>query len=148
MMIEKGPSQTASLLESNGAIEAKAVADFLKSLSANAPGNSSAYLILCLRQLIRWSELAIGELEKGELEGRSNTESEGVSEGSHAKAKPTTDHLPEFLTVPEFAAIVRSGKATVYEGVRTGRVRSVRMGRRVLIPRTEVERLIQDERQP
>lgn len=45
------------------------------------------------------------------------------------------DQLPLVLSVEEFASATRIGRGTAYEAVRTGQIRSIRIGRRVLIPR-------------
>jgi excisionase family DNA binding protein len=44
--------------------------------------------------------------------------------------------LPERLTVREFVRVTGVGKATVYDGVQKGTMPAIRIGRRVLIPRT------------
>ena len=49
----------------------------------------------------------------------------------------------DLLTIPEFAAIVRLTIAGIRRWVLLQRVTTVRIGRRVLIPRSEAERLIQ-----
>jgi excisionase family DNA binding protein len=42
---------------------------------------------------------------------------------------------PLVLTVEEAARLLRIGRGTAYEAVRTGDIPSVRVGRRVLVPR-------------
>lgn len=56
----------------------------------------------------------------------------------------TLDRMPEFLTVDEYAKLMRRGRSTAFEDIHSGRVRHLRMGRRILIPRAEIERLIQE----
>ena len=56
------------------------------------------------------------------------------------------DELPLVLTVEEFARATRVGRGTAYEAVRTGQVRSIRLGRRVLIPRTVLLELLGEPR--
>jgi len=46
------------------------------------------------------------------------------------------------MTVQEAARMLGVGRATAYEGVRTGVIPSVRIGRRLLVPRRALERLL------
>ena len=48
--------------------------------------------------------------------------------------------LPEFLTVEELREYLRIGRSTAYELVKSGDIKSIRLGRRVLIPRAAVPR--------
>lgn len=48
--------------------------------------------------------------------------------------------LPEFLTVEELREYLRIGRSTAYDLVRSGSIKSLRVGRRVLIPRAAVPR--------
>lgn len=56
----------------------------------------------------------------------------------------TLDQMPEFLTVEEYAKLFRRGRSAAFEDIHSGRVRALRMGRRLLIPRAEIERLINE----
>lgn len=47
------------------------------------------------------------------------------------------------LTVEEAAALIGISRAFAYEAVRRGEIPSIRIGRRVLVPRTALERLLQ-----
>ena len=47
------------------------------------------------------------------------------------------------LTVPETAAALGVSSDLVYDEIRAGRIRSVRIGRRILVPREELDRLLQ-----
>lgn len=49
-------------------------------------------------------------------------------------ATPKSDE-PLVLTPMETSKLLRIGRATVYEQVRLGTIPSIRMGRRILIPR-------------
>jgi len=51
--------------------------------------------------------------------------------------------LPDVLTVQEFAKVMRIGRNSAYEAVRRGDVGSIRIGRRVVIPRVAVLTLLQ-----
>jgi excisionase family DNA binding protein len=48
--------------------------------------------------------------------------------------------LPDVLTVEEAGRVLRVGRNSAYELVRSGRIASKRVGRRMLVPRTAVER--------
>ena len=49
------------------------------------------------------------------------------------------------LSVPVAAAMVGIGRSTLYELVRSGDVRSVRLGKRIVIPITVIEALLRGE---
>jgi excisionase family DNA binding protein len=53
----------------------------------------------------------------------------------------TFDELPDVLTVPEVARVLRISRNRAYEAVRTGAIPSVRLGRRVLVLKSEVRAL-------
>nr|CUV20553.1 protein of unknown function [Ralstonia solanacearum] len=46
------------------------------------------------------------------------------------------------LTVDEAAACLGISRPTAYEGVRTGQIPSVRIGRRILVPRAALEQML------
>ena len=46
--------------------------------------------------------------------------------------------LPAILTVPELSAVLRIGRASAYELVRCGRIRSLKIGRQLRVPRQAV----------
>ncbi len=48
----------------------------------------------------------------------------------------------EVLTVSEVAQIMRVSRALAYEGVRTGLIPSIRIGRRILIPSSGLRALL------
>ena len=48
------------------------------------------------------------------------------------------DDLPLTLSVRELMPILSVGRNTAYELIRSGQIRSVRIGRRILIPKAEV----------
>ncbi|HHT27050.1 MAG TPA: helix-turn-helix domain-containing protein [Firmicutes bacterium] len=56
----------------------------------------------------------------------------------------TLDNMPEFLTVEEYRKLFRRGRSSAFEDIHSGRVRALRLGRRLLIPRSEVHRLVQE----
>jgi excisionase family DNA binding protein len=53
----------------------------------------------------------------------------------------TSNELPDVLTVPEVAKVLRISRNRAYEAVRTGAIPSVRLGRRVLVLKSEVRAL-------
>jgi len=55
------------------------------------------------------------------------------------------DELPDILTVPEVAKVLRLGRNTVYECVRTGALPSIKIGRRLLIPKAALLRLLESQ---
>jgi excisionase family DNA binding protein len=61
------------------------------------------------------------------------------------RATPLSE-LPEFLTVAEVAAYLRIGKGLIYEMVRSGELRSVRMGRLVRVPREALSEMAGERR--
>ncbi len=50
--------------------------------------------------------------------------------------------LPDVLTVPEACSVLRLGRNAMYEVIRTGEIPSLRIGRRILIPKRVLERFI------
>ncbi len=56
-------------------------------------------------------------------------------------APPPADRLA--LTVDETAARLGISRPTAYEGVRTGTIPSVKIGRRILVPIAALERMLQ-----
>ena len=59
---------------------------------------------------------------------------------SGASNKPVTslDDLPLFLTVEQTAAVLGIGRNTTYDMVRSGRIKSVRLGRQIRIPKSSL----------
>ena len=55
-----------------------------------------------------------------------------------------TDRLPVVLTVTECAKYLRIARGHAYTMVNEGRIPSIRMGRRILIPRAALERMPKD----
>ena len=49
------------------------------------------------------------------------------------------------VSVREVAGILGIGLATAYEGVRTGDIPSIRIGRRLVVPRSGLERLLEGQ---
>jgi excisionase family DNA binding protein len=52
------------------------------------------------------------------------------------------DQLPDVLTVPEVARLLRLGRNTAYEAVRCGELPSVRIRGRILVPKAALVRFL------
>lgn len=77
------------------------------------------------------------------VEQRSDDQIEGVKDQKRAdRPALRLDALPDVLTVVEFARLMRIGRNSAYEAIRRGDVGSVRIGRRVVVPRTAVLALL------
>ena len=46
------------------------------------------------------------------------------------------------LSVDEAAAVLKVSPSTVWKSIKCGDIRSIRLGSRVLVPRSEIERLV------
>lgn len=53
--------------------------------------------------------------------------------------------LPPFLTVKEVAALLRVGRWSVYEAVKSGEIKAIHVGRSVRIPRSAIEGMLGDD---
>jgi len=51
---------------------------------------------------------------------------------------PSFNDLPLVLTPHETAKILRCGKSTIYEQLRCNKIRHLRLGKRILIPRASL----------
>lgn len=49
------------------------------------------------------------------------------------------------LTVTEAAKLLRLGRASAYEAIKTGELPSIRIGKRILVPRKALERLLEGQ---
>ncbi|UQY83667.1 helix-turn-helix domain-containing protein [Ralstonia pseudosolanacearum] len=47
------------------------------------------------------------------------------------------------MTAKETAEVLRVSEATVYEGIKNGTLPSIKLGRRVLVPRAALERMLE-----
>lgn len=54
----------------------------------------------------------------------------------------TLDGAPDVLTPDEVGEVLRLGRNSVYERIRTGAIPSIRLGRKLLVPRVALERLL------
>jgi excisionase family DNA binding protein len=55
------------------------------------------------------------------------------------------DDLPDVLTAVEAAGVLRLGRNTIYECLRAGTIPSVKVGRRLLIPKAALIKLLEEE---
>ncbi len=64
---------------------------------------------------------------------------------SRGDAEMTENRL--VLTVEEAAGLLRISRGLAYEMVRTGRLPSIRLGRRIVVPRPALHKLLQGDGQ-
>lgn len=55
---------------------------------------------------------------------------------------PVTPPLPEVFTPPEIGGVLRCSKRSVYRLIAAGKLKSVRVGRRVLVTRRALEEFL------
>lgn len=60
---------------------------------------------------------------------------------------PTAPIIPP-LTIQDFMRVTRASECTVRRWIKAGRIETFRIGRRVLIPRTEAEKLLTRPTEP
>ncbi|MDO8847876.1 MAG: helix-turn-helix domain-containing protein [Coriobacteriia bacterium] len=58
------------------------------------------------------------------------------------EAIPLLDSLPDLMTVHEAALVLRRCDSSVYAATRSGEIPAVRLGRRTVIPKAAIVRLI------
>jgi len=66
-----------------------------------------------------------------------------VSDGIELSAVTNISNLPLALTVLEAGQVLRVGRSVTYELVRSGQLRSVRIGRSIRIPRDALVEYLQ-----
>ncbi len=59
------------------------------------------------------------------------------------ETKPQTVSLPTTYKVEEAAKLLRIGRNKAYEAVACGEIPSVRIGKRILVPRIALERMLE-----
>jgi excisionase family DNA binding protein len=75
----------------------------------------------------------------------------GVSAGvqDHERQREVNmDEKREYLKVPEVAEVLRIARSRAYELVAEGEIPSIRIGRSVRVSRTELDRWLEEQRQP
>jgi len=70
-----------------------------------------------------------------------------LREGCAMKSMRFED-LPDVLTAQEAAEVLRVGRNTVYDCLRSGAIPSLRLGRPLLIPKSALRRLLEGEGEP
>jgi excisionase family DNA binding protein len=50
--------------------------------------------------------------------------------------------MPDVLTVEETAVVLRCGRSACYSAVKAGQIPSIKVGRRILVPRHRLEALL------
>jgi excisionase family DNA binding protein len=58
------------------------------------------------------------------------------------------DERHEYLKVPEVARIIRVARSRAYELVAEGEIPSIKIGRSVRVSREELDRWLEEQRQP
>ena len=58
------------------------------------------------------------------------------------QAHPTFDEAPDVLTPEETAKLLRIGRNAAYEAIQRGDIPSVRIGRRILVPKLALQRML------
>lgn len=53
-----------------------------------------------------------------------------------------TETSPKVCTVEEAAKMLRISRSSAYEGVRTGQIPSLKIGKRILVPLAALERML------
>lgn len=53
-------------------------------------------------------------------------------------SSPMIDDLPAFLTVQEYADLLRVSKWAVYDAIKSGQIKAIRVGRSLRIPRSAI----------
>lgn len=59
--------------------------------------------------------------------------------------KTDWNDLPPALTVAEAGQLLRLGRYATYEGIRTGQIPSVRIGRRLIVPRDRLRKMLEGD---
>ena len=52
------------------------------------------------------------------------------------------DQLPDVLSVDDVAKFLRIGRSSVYEAIRRRQIKSMRIGRRILVPKAVLDDLL------
>jgi excisionase family DNA binding protein len=54
----------------------------------------------------------------------------------------------DVLTVEEVRGRLRLGRSAAYEAIKRGEIPIIRLGRRIVVPRAALERMLKEARQP
>ena len=69
-------------------------------------------------------------------------------QGHERQTEVDMDEKREFLKVPEVAEVLRIARSRAYELVAEGEIPSIRIGRSVRVSRSELDRWLEEQRQP
>ena len=61
------------------------------------------------------------------------------------KPEPVAHSAHEVLTVQEAAAVLRVGRSTMYRLIKSGKIKTIKIGRKILIPRTFITLFIEKQ---
>jgi excisionase family DNA binding protein len=56
-----------------------------------------------------------------------------------------TSSLPPTLTIEECASVLRLSRGSAYEAARTGQIPTIRIGRRLLVPRAKLLQMLGED---
>jgi excisionase family DNA binding protein len=59
-----------------------------------------------------------------------------------SQERPMLDEAPDVLTPEETAKLLRIGRNAAYEAIQRGDIPSVRIGRRILVPKLALQRML------
>lgn len=78
------------------------------------------------------------------LGARLREASEGAEDATLSDRDPRgSDERPPVLTITEAASLLRISRNSAYEAARRGEIPTIRLGRRLLVPRAALERLLE-----
>lgn len=60
----------------------------------------------------------------------------------------TLEEAPDVLTAGETAKLLRLGRNAVYDQLRTGAIPSIKLGKRLLVPKAALRRLLEQAENP
>ena len=64
------------------------------------------------------------------------------AQAATAEAAMRLAELPDTLTVDEAGRVLRLGRNSMYEGIRRKEIPAIKIGRRLLVPKAGIERLL------
>jgi excisionase family DNA binding protein len=84
-----------------------------------------------------------GDLLEGTLVPESQPTDDDSPTTGRVHPAARLDTLPNVLTPSEAAQVLRLSRNTMYEVIKTGRLATVRIGRKILIPRAALIRFLE-----
>ncbi len=64
--------------------------------------------------------------------------------GADAKSRVNLTELPDFLDIHDVAALLPLSRSSIYRGAKNGEIPHVRMGRRLMFRKDEIDRWFRD----